>query len=110
MTSTEVTQLFPAARTLIWSGAFQEDWRANPHADHWVFSVVWNTGSVQEQPTLHIAAVPSQDRTQVRAWLESGAATEIAAWMDAALTSTDTWRDFGHHESWSWAYDPGENE
>ncbi len=102
VTSSEVTRLFPAARTLIWSGAFDKEWRAAPQAGYSVFLAEWNPRTVQEQPTLRVAAVRGEDRANVRSWLESGTAAEIADWLDMAARAPETWRDFGHQQIWKW--------
>jgi len=94
----EIAALLPGVGSVSWNGRAQ-DWQAPLPPG---IPPEWSPRSMMPQPVLTVWAVPSPDRAAIRAWISATAMTSTRAWLQAAGTSPQTWRDAEHNTAWNW--------
>lgn len=93
----EVNRYFPGVRTVYWKRDLPAYFGAA------VFVLTWEPRSdVNREPRLTVKACPSDDRADIRSWLESEVAPEARAWLAALEDRESTWVQFSQSQHWDW--------
>jgi hypothetical protein len=95
----EISVALPGVGSVTWNGR-PRGWQAAVGRP--VFWLRWEPRSAMPQPVLTVWAVPSADRAAIRRWIDATAMDSLRAWLRAAETAPQTWRDATHDTTWDW--------
>jgi hypothetical protein len=95
----EVPALFPAGEVTFWAGRPQ-NWRSRSHVP--VGYAQWSNESALRQPTLFFYAVRSEERADIKNWIEIEAAPAFARWF-AQASASPVWREANRWQHWNFS-------
>jgi hypothetical protein len=97
----EVEKHFPGVGHVYWGwGSYKlRDWKVEERP---CFLLTWQPRTAMPMLILTVAAVPSDKRARIRAWVEAVVAPQAQEWLRALKDRSPTWLDGKHQKTWTW--------